>query len=202
MEQHDGTPTRQRNRRGQGARLRDDILAAGTRLLSEGGESAVTIRAVTRAAGIAPQSFYLQFATLGELLFALYRAGHERLHERLATAAGNAAPGKALTDVVRAYLRFARDEPALYRTLMDTPGGTHPEWDPQGLPGADSLELIRDAVAESRPELAPDPQRLFVATTLVWTGLHGIASLTINRPAFPWPDTDVLLDRLLEGIAG
>ncbi len=79
---HDGTTMkRQRNRRGEGAKLRGMIIDAARGLLEDdGSETAVTIRAVTRRAGIAPQSFYLQFESLDALLFALYEQAFDGLH--------------------------------------------------------------------------------------------------------------------------
>jgi len=49
------SPRRHRARRGEGARLREEILAAGTRLLLEtGDEEAVSIRAIAQAVGVTP----------------------------------------------------------------------------------------------------------------------------------------------------
>jgi AcrR family transcriptional regulator len=60
---------RARNRRGEGARLRNELVTAARQLLMTAErESDLSIRAVTRAAGAAPQSFYLQFGSLDELL--------------------------------------------------------------------------------------------------------------------------------------
>lgn len=192
------SPTRTRNTRGKGGLLREDIVAAGARLLSGGGETALTIRAVTREAGIAPQSFYLQFSSISELLFALYSAGHAQLHDRLAGAARSTDdPATRLRAIARAYLEFALAEPDLYRTLMESAGQVHPEWNPDDLPGTRSFDLLRSTVAAARFDLAGDERRLFVCTTMLWTRLHGVASLRNNRPTFPWPDSDALLDAIV-----
>ena len=53
---------RERNRRGEGGRLRDDILAGATALLERtGSEEAVTLRAVAREVGISAPSIYSHF---------------------------------------------------------------------------------------------------------------------------------------------
>ena len=53
---------RERNRRGEGAKLRTDILAAATELLERtGSEEAVTLRAVARQVGISAPSIYSHF---------------------------------------------------------------------------------------------------------------------------------------------
>ena len=54
---------RERNRRGEGGRLRADILAGATELLERSGsEEAVTLRAVARQVGISAPSIYTHFA--------------------------------------------------------------------------------------------------------------------------------------------
>jgi AcrR family transcriptional regulator len=60
------TGPRVRNRRGQGGRLRTDIVTAAAELLDEAGtEQAVTLRAVARRIGIAAPSIYVTTAFRG-----------------------------------------------------------------------------------------------------------------------------------------
>jgi len=33
---------------------------------------------------------------------------------------------------------------------------------------------------------------------VLWAGLHGIVSLRWNKPGYPWPPAETLIDRLLE----
>lgn len=183
---------RQRYPRGQGAMLRDDLIAAAQRLLDRAGdEAAVTIRAVAREAGVAPQSFYLHFPTRDDLLFTLYQRGHDKLHARLqaaAHAAGDADAEQRLRDICTAYLGFSRDEPAVYQTLMSSVGRAH-DW--KELPGAASYRLIRTAVADVRGQ--SHSRGTAAAAAGVWAQLHGIAELTRKRPTFPWPPTTALL---------
>src|ERR1700734_11360 len=96
---------RTRNPRGEGTRLRSELIEAARRLLTTAEhESEVSIRAVTRAAGTAPQSFYLQFANLDELLYEVYALEFDSLRQALVQAAGGAAsPAAALRAMCRAY---------------------------------------------------------------------------------------------------
>jgi hypothetical protein len=48
---------------------------------------------------------------------------------------------------------------------------------------------------ESGQLRAADP--MVVAVTL-WSGLHGLVSLLISAPNFPWPDKDRLIDFVLD----
>jgi AcrR family transcriptional regulator len=57
---------RQRNARGQGGRLRSEIVEASRRLTDHGGD-ALTLRAIAREAGIAGPSIYDHFANVDEI---------------------------------------------------------------------------------------------------------------------------------------
>ena len=61
--------TRQRNPRGQGERLRDDIIEAASALLADPAAPPLTLRAVAREVGVAATS----------VLFALSMLGYPRL---------------------------------------------------------------------------------------------------------------------------
>jgi AcrR family transcriptional regulator len=191
--------SRQRNRRGEGDKLRSMIIDSAIQILDETGlESSVTIRGVTRHAGIAPQSFYLQFASLSDLLFALYSTGFEELHDSLTRAeSGIQDPAERFEALCRTYLEFALVHAGLYRTLTGTVGQLHTEWNAEELPGAAVIALLRDAILNLSPELAEDQAQLRLRTALLMTQLHGMASLMANRPTFPWPPVDAMIARVI-----
>ena len=62
---------RQRNPRGQGERLRDDIIEAASRLLADPASPPLTLRAVAREAGVAATSVYLHFDDIASLVLAV-----------------------------------------------------------------------------------------------------------------------------------
>jgi AcrR family transcriptional regulator len=180
---------RPRNRRGEGGRLRDELIEAAQRLLSTAEQEAdVSIRAVTRAAGAAPQSFYLQFASLDELLYAVYAVEYEKLRQILARAASQAPdPQARLMAVCTAYCRYAQAQPGRYRALTGVRGQPrHREWDSRPLPGAPAFAVILDAVAQALAAAGSSADPFLAAATL-WAALHGLVTLRASRPAFPWP---------------
>ena len=59
---------RRRNRRGEGQRLREELLAAADAIVTETGDgSALSLRSVAARAGVAATSVYLQFADIDAL---------------------------------------------------------------------------------------------------------------------------------------
>ena len=192
---------RARARRGDGDLLRAEILAAAERLLIRtGDEGAVSIRAIADAAGVTPPSIYMHFADKTELLAAVSQARFgdlDRVMEEAAAKAGN--PVEALWARGRAYVRFGLDNPEHYRILfMTKPLPERPAKDEGDLPGLTAFSHLVEEVArcmDTGALAAGDP---FLVATGLWTGVHGITSLLIARPDFPWPDVDRLLGHVIE----
>ena len=192
---------RARARRGEGELLRAEILAAAERLLIKtGDEGAVSIRAIADAAGVTPPSIYLHFADKTELLAAVCEARFQDFDRFLEeAAAGIDDPLEAIRARGRAYVRFGLENPEHYRILfMTRPAGERPQRDVEHLPGLTAFSRLVDDVARAMDAgllVAGDP---FLVATGLWTAVHGVTSLLIARPDFPWPDLDRLLCHVLE----
>jgi AcrR family transcriptional regulator len=189
---------RQRNPRGQGGRLRAELIEAARRLLMTAErEQDVSIRAVTRAAGTSPQSFYLQFESLDELLYAVYAIEFDDLRKVIAAAAAQAGdPPAALLAVCNAYCHYAEQYPGRYRALTGVRGQLHPEWQGGPMPGAPAFVVLRDTVAAALAAVGSGADA-FLATATLWASLHGIVTLRADRPAFAWPSLDDMIGSLV-----
>lgn len=189
---------RRRNRRGEGSRLRDELIEAARKLLrTASNESDVSIRAVTRAAGTAPQSFYLQFASIDELLYQVYALEFDALRQAMVQAAEGAGDqAAALRAICRAYCDYAQVHPGRYRALTGVRGHLHDNWQAASMPGMPAFTALRDAVAAALSAAGRDTDPALAAATL-WASLHGIVTLRASRPAFPWPGLDDMITVLL-----
>jgi AcrR family transcriptional regulator len=199
---------RQRNRRGQGALLRDDIVQAASTLLEQTGqEEALTLRAVARAAGITAPSIYPHFRDPDEIKLAVVRRTFSTLAEVLRSAsAQQAQPVPALYAVCRAYLDFAAEHPHLYRVLFERHRREAVEPGAAGLDvttiiGADAFGVLLDAVRACVDAGESAETSAQAAAVRVWVSLHGMATLRASLPWFPWPPRDTLLDELVSRAA-
>ena len=193
---------RPRSRRGEGERLRDEILAAAERLLLRtADEDAVSMRAIAEEAGVAPPSIYLHFADKSELLFEVCERHFAALDAATSSAA---AQGDGPLDALRlrgeAYFRFGLEHPEHYRILfLGKPTTTPPAWLSEKLAEAAALgHLVEDVqrcvdAGVLRPGVDP-----FLVAIGLWMAIHGAVSLMIAKPAFPWPDPEVVLDHVLD----
>lgn len=192
---------RERNPRGQGGRLRADILTAATDLLDESGtEESVTLRAVARRAGISAPAIYGHFADRQAILLAVVQGAFAELHDRLRAAAGTTTAGTGEDDpvarlhrVCAAYLDFAATRPQRYRVMF---GGL---WNTQraleeNITTTDLTELGQEALdvlvtslqdcVDAARSTSSDPRADAIA---LWLGLHGLAHQRVVTAAFPWP---------------
>jgi AcrR family transcriptional regulator len=182
-------PTRKRNPRGEGERLRGSLIeATGELLLEHGDAERLSIRAVTARAGVSPTALYLQFAGMDELLQAVCDEAFEELgsYMRAALDSQGQDPRARLQAIGEAYVRFAEQRPGLYRILFATPvrhGGTDPF---EGKEETAGMEVFGLLLASTAACLPPGSDPMPVALQL-WTALHGYVSLRAVIPDFDWP---------------
>lgn len=199
---------RTRYRRGEGARLREDILEAASRLFFEqGGAEGMTMRAVAAAAGVSPPAVYLHFADKDELIFAVCQGLFTRLDEAVEGAAdGIDDPIEAMKARGRAYVRFGLEHPDHYRVLfMQAPGNQPLHYGPEEVKASAAFGHLMNNVATlaTDPRVRDDIDPYELALDC-WAFVHGLTSLLITKPDFGWPDADAMLDghfdRMLSGL--
>src|SRR4051812_5169829 len=111
---------RPRNRRGEGERLRDEIIDAAQALIDESSDpTAVTLRAIARRAGISAPSIYPHFADIQAILDAVLERSFAELDGAVAQAMTDVvAPDARLIAGCLAYVRFGWEHRARYRFMI------------------------------------------------------------------------------------
>jgi AcrR family transcriptional regulator len=186
------TARRPRARKGEGAALRDEILAATERLLLETGSAeAVSIRGVADRVGVTPPSIYRHFADKNDLIFEVSAAHFAALDEVLARASeGVGDPVDRLRAMGFAYIHFGLDNPEPYRILFMTRADDTPEeYKAVVLRDNAAFDQVRRCVQECIDsgrfrQGFTDAYRLAIG---FWARVHGLTSLLIAKPEFPWP---------------
>ncbi|MFB4421385.1 TetR/AcrR family transcriptional regulator [Streptomyces sp. QL37] len=200
-------PARRRNRRGEGGRLRDDIVAAAVELLDEAGdERAITLRSVARKVGIAAPSIYPHFPDQPAIMLAVVRQEFTGLENRLRSIIGETEddPRQRLYAVCDTYLEFARLHPERYRTMFgglwvpDLGDSSLTKQDLATL-GMETMQILVDTLGDCVAggySTSTDPSADAVA---LWLGLHGLAHQRAVTRAFPWPED--IEDRIITTLA-
>jgi AcrR family transcriptional regulator len=193
-------PRRTRARRGEGEKLKQEILAAAERLLAEtGSQEAVSIRAIADAVGCTPPAIYMHFADKDELFFELCEGRFALFKNYLAEArASTEDPVEALRRCGRAYIRFALENPDQYRILFMS-GPTVPDRkEPEETVGFESFMEVMEAVGVAVDAGAIRQVDPFLTAIALWANTHGLASLMINASRFPWPEREAIVEHQID----
>ncbi len=194
----DTSRRRPRNPRGQGDRLRDELLEAALRLLADAAHpDDVSIRAIAREAGVSPTAAYRHFDDRDELVeeavSCCFRGFSELLAERVADVDD---PFRRLQEAGRAYFDFAEQQGGRYRVLFSNPvkfeiasEASHKHL--AGDQAFDALvQIVQDCIDAGAPTRTDDAR--FISYQ-VWTWAHGIVDLRITHDEMDFPDSGALL---------
>jgi AcrR family transcriptional regulator len=178
--------------------LREALIEATLELIATKGPAGFTVAEAARLAGVSPAAPYRHFRDADALLAEVALRGFDRFTDALAAAwnAGRPAPVRAFEELGRAYLAFARDQPAYYAAMFDSHIAleAHP-----GLQAASdrAFAVLREAADKVSATLPPGhrPPSLMMALH-IWAMAHGIASLFVrdgpSRRKLPMPPEDLL----------
>ena len=145
--------------------LENRILCAASRLWARGGEKALTMRAVARAAGTTTPTVYERYRDRDDILRALRLQTRSELFAAVRRT-------QSLRQALESHLQFALEHSHAYEVLFDAvakPPSLHEPWP--------TFNLIRERVAKQLGGNPREHTRLMLA---VWSLMHGTAMLIIR----------------------
>ena len=164
--------------------LRRALLAAGLDIVRSSGVEALSLRAVARQAKVSHSAPYHHFQNKAGLLAAVAAAGFEQMVAAIdaqAAAAGVKTPLDGLRAVGSGYLRFALENPAVFR-LMFRPEMTRPAEHPV-LREAEALafgKLLQTIVLCQQMGELPGQDPL-PPSAACWSIVHGLSMLQVEQ---------------------
>ncbi len=203
---------RGRERRGyHHGNLREALVAAALELIAEKGPAGFTFAEAARAAGVSPAAPYRHFRDREALLADVARRGFEAFTVALVRAWDNGKPDprRAFENLGRAYLDFARAEPAYFVAMFESQ--LPPDLDPELARASDQAQAILRQAAEALCGTLPAAGRppAAMVSLHLWSLAHGIAALfargDAGRRKLPMPPEDLLEAGVLislEGLGG
>ncbi|HET7492652.1 MAG TPA: TetR/AcrR family transcriptional regulator [Bradyrhizobium sp.] len=160
--------------------LKEALLQAALGLIAEKGAAGFTFADAARMAGVSPAAPYRHFRDRDELLSNIAQRGFELFEQALSQAWDDGRPDtlSAFERVGKAYLAFAREEPAFYSAMFES--GLPVDVSPALQAAAERAFAVIRAAAERLAALAPPtalrPPALMMALH-IWSMSHGVASL-------------------------
>jgi AcrR family transcriptional regulator len=159
--------------------LKEALIRAALELIAQKGPAGFTFAEAARSAGVSPAAPYRHFRDRDDLLVDVARRGFDQFTQALLGAWGEGGPDAftAFGRVGRAYLDFARTEPAYYSAMFEAgvPLDANSELREAG---ERAFAVLRMAAEKLIAHVPPErrPPALMMALH-VWALSHGIASL-------------------------
>jgi AcrR family transcriptional regulator len=164
--------------------LREVLLEAARKLIEQYGPAGFSLTEAARLAGVSPAAPYRHFKDREALLAEVARHGFERFAARLDMAWNNGIPTplSAFENLGRAYLTFARDEPASYAVMFEA--GLHPGDDATKAAADRAFNVLQHAASALCQALPADRRPPIKLMSLhIWALSHGVADLFVEgRP--------------------
>jgi AcrR family transcriptional regulator len=159
--------------------LKEALVRAALELIAKKGPAGFTFAEAARFAGVSPAAPYRHFRDRDELLVDVARRGFDLFEAALTQAWDGGRPDAftAFERLGKAYLRFARNEPAYYSAMFET--GLSLESSPQLRSAGERTFAVLRAATEQLVATMPAQKRppVLMMALHIWALSHGIASL-------------------------
>ena len=184
--------------------LRQEILAAARKLFVEEGYDAVSMRRIAEKIEYSPTTIYLHFKDKADLLFQLCEESFAKLRRQLETLSPQDGGSLGmLRKGLRTYVDFGLKHPQHYTVTFMVPH-QHDEPDDDArykspeTEGMKAFAFLRASVEAAVRDGKLKPGDVDATARALWAGVHGITSLLISFPTFPWGDREKVIDTLIE----
>lgn len=180
--------------------LRQEILDAARELFVREGFENVSMRKIAEKIEYSPTTIYLYFEDKADLLDCICEETFARLvRKQNQVAATVRDPLERLRQCLRGYIEFGLKHPNHYMVAFMM---TRPAMDPRANLkshelGKRAFDFLRTTLAECAGQGLIEVNDLEATSQVLWAAIHGLTSLLIARPNFPWVERDRLIDTLV-----
>jgi AcrR family transcriptional regulator len=199
---------RERERGYHHGNLKEALIQAARELIAEKGPAGFTFADAARSAGVSAAAPYRHFRDREALLADVALEGFQRFEAMLNTGWNGGKPDAmtAFHNVGRAYLAFARSEPAYYAAMFES--GLPPDANAELRAAADRAFAVLRTAADTLVAMLPAGKRppALMMSLHIWSLSHGIASLfgrgDKGRRALPMSAEELLESSMLIYLQG
>jgi AcrR family transcriptional regulator len=174
--------------------LRAAILDAAREDFVREGYENFSMRKLASRIGYSPGTLYLHFDGKADLLHGLVEEGFDQLLQALGQAHDSEDPVQSLKDKLRAYIEFGLGHPSHYHFAFLL----RRERKPETVEPHAAFDVLRRAVRRCVEQGPFDSLDVETTSQTLWTAIHGVTSLLIVHPEFPWVDKTELIDAVLD----
>ena len=174
--------------------LRRTILDAARAAFVHEGYEGVSMRKLAERVGCSHGNLYLHFKDKAALFEALVEESFEEFDaamRALPESVRRGDPVELVRKLGRAYVAFGLANQSAYEFafMLRRPGRDKAHA---------SYERLRALTRRCLEEKRFRPMDVDVASQVLWSAVHGITSLLIIRPTFPWADRETLIGQAVD----
>jgi AcrR family transcriptional regulator len=159
--------------------LKEALIRAALELIAQKGPAGFTFAEAARWAGVSPAAPYRHYRDRDELISDVAKQGFVRFEQALLRAwdEGRPKPSEAFDRMGKAYLQFARTEPAYYSAMFEA--GIALDGNPELREAGDRAFNVLRQATETMIATMPAKNRppVMMMALHIWALAHGIASL-------------------------
>jgi AcrR family transcriptional regulator len=175
--------------------LREVMLEAARNLVIDEGYEGFSLRKLAMKIECSPGNIYLYFKNKEELFYCLVEDSFAHLLKALEKLRDSEEtdPVMLLKECLRTYVEFGLSHPNDYRVafLLQQPIDK-----PPSTPHA-AFDVLRHLVRQCIEQANLPAADVDTTSQALWSAAHGVTSLLIQRPSFPWVDKDKLTAQVI-----
>jgi AcrR family transcriptional regulator len=182
-------------RQKQREELRGEIREAARAIFVRDGYQSFSMRKLAAGIGYSPGSIYLYFRNKEGLFRSLVDESFSRLAESLEGLADEPRkdPVARLKQGLSLYVAWGCSHPNDYQIAF-----LLPDTGPGPYKTHQAFNILRSIVADCLPAGKARSERVEMASQAIWSAVHGITSLLIQRPSFPWRSRASVIHQVIE----
>ncbi|GAC1371421.1 MAG: hypothetical protein NVS3B3_04860 [Aquirhabdus sp.] len=159
--------------------LRETLLLKGLELLESSENADISLRELAREVGVSANAAYRHFANKDALLLAMASEGFTRFTQgQDAAMRDGETPMERFMLAGRAYIDFARKNPALYRLMFGRFSASHSNDDANSAGNIAFQGLIKMIAAVLQAD--PKSPQVNGAAIHAWSLVHGLCTLILD----------------------
>jgi len=179
--------------------LRQSILDASEELILQEGFEKLSMRKIADKIEYSTTTIYNYYHNKAEIICHLMRniieqiiAEFDRVFEQEFTS-----PVERLRTIIKIYIQYGLDNPTHYKMFFITDVTEFKDY-MTDFPGLEPFKRLVKVVEECIDAGSFYSEEAAVISQGIWSAVHGITSLLIVRPDFPWEEKDKLLDHIIQ----
>jgi AcrR family transcriptional regulator len=169
-----------------------EIIAVASEQFGLHGLDGFSLRKVAAKMGCAVGTLYLYFDSKEDLLHAVVETSFRILLESLRALPPAKSRREMFLNTFRAYVEFGLKHPHHYRCAFAQPS---PSPSAKYYPRA-AFEFMREKVQAGVRAGLFQSDNAELVSQIIWSSVHGLTSLLIARPEFPWEPRKALIEAL------